>query len=216
MVSQTVAKPLGLIKDLRILVHGIPYAMTFIVIWSSVLNSIYFMLLGRPWLKDAKVFRDWGNNIITIQRAGIIKTIPITKNLGAPTKHLKILICYDFHFGIFDEEEDLMFATKLGLFSIGTIIVPTLILLDQLVKLITSTSLNLVSHVTKLVEHVSEPPVLSNVPIKLVHVHPIKIAIPPDTFQQHLLKTFFQLEVGEMDIDETPTQIGVQNLHITS
>jgi hypothetical protein len=31
-----------------------------------VLNSSYFMLLGRPWLRDAKVFHDWGNNIITI------------------------------------------------------------------------------------------------------------------------------------------------------
>jgi hypothetical protein len=32
MADQTIAKPLGLIKDLRIFVHGIPYAMIFIVI----------------------------------------------------------------------------------------------------------------------------------------------------------------------------------------
>jgi hypothetical protein len=32
MANQTITKPLGLIKDLKILVHGIPYAMTFIVI----------------------------------------------------------------------------------------------------------------------------------------------------------------------------------------
>jgi hypothetical protein len=32
MVDQTIVKPLGLIKDLKILVHGIPYAITFIVI----------------------------------------------------------------------------------------------------------------------------------------------------------------------------------------
>jgi hypothetical protein len=32
MIDQTIAKPLGLIKDLRILVHGIPYAMTFTII----------------------------------------------------------------------------------------------------------------------------------------------------------------------------------------
>jgi hypothetical protein len=44
------------------------------------------MLLGRPWLKDAKVFHDWGNNIITIQGIDTIKNIPITKKLGAPTK----------------------------------------------------------------------------------------------------------------------------------
>jgi hypothetical protein len=44
-----------------------------------------------------------------------------------------VLVCYDFHYGIFDEEEDLMFATKPRLFSIGTIVVPTSVWLDQLV-----------------------------------------------------------------------------------
>jgi hypothetical protein len=125
MANQTIAKPLGLIKDLRILVHGIPYVMTFIVIQSSVLDSSYSMLIGRPWLKDAKVSHDWGNNIITIQNVGTIKTIHVTKKLGTLTKHPKILVCNDFHFGISNEKEDLMFTTKLGLFSIGTIVVPT-------------------------------------------------------------------------------------------
>jgi hypothetical protein len=32
MANQTIVKPLGLIKDLRILVHGIPYVVTFNVI----------------------------------------------------------------------------------------------------------------------------------------------------------------------------------------
>jgi hypothetical protein len=32
MANQTIAKPLGFIKDLRILVHGIPYVVTFNVI----------------------------------------------------------------------------------------------------------------------------------------------------------------------------------------
>jgi hypothetical protein len=48
MVNQTIVKPLGLIKDLRIFVHGIPYVVTFTVIQSSVLNSSYFMLLSHP------------------------------------------------------------------------------------------------------------------------------------------------------------------------
>jgi len=58
MVDQTIAKPLGLIKDLRILVHGIPYVMTFIIIQSSVLDSNYSMLLGHPWLRDVKMSHD--------------------------------------------------------------------------------------------------------------------------------------------------------------
>jgi hypothetical protein len=47
MADQTIAKPLGLIKDLKIFVHGIPYTITFTIINSSVLNSNYSMLLGR-------------------------------------------------------------------------------------------------------------------------------------------------------------------------
>jgi hypothetical protein len=52
-----------------------------------------------------------------------IRTIPITKKLGVQTKKPKVLICYDFHFGIFDEEEDMMFAAKLDLISTRTIVV---------------------------------------------------------------------------------------------
>jgi len=32
MANQTITKPLGFIKDLKILIHGIPYAINFIVI----------------------------------------------------------------------------------------------------------------------------------------------------------------------------------------
>jgi hypothetical protein len=95
------------------------------------------MFLGCPWLRDVKVFHDWGNNTITIQGVNIVKTIPVTKKLGAPTKRLEILVCYDFHFGIFDEEKDLMFDIELGVFSIGTIVVPTSVWSNRLVKLIT-------------------------------------------------------------------------------
>jgi hypothetical protein len=60
---------------------------------------------------DVKVSHDWGNNTIIIQGVNIVRTICVTKKLGTPTKHPKILVCYDFHFGIFNEEEDFMFAT---------------------------------------------------------------------------------------------------------
>jgi hypothetical protein len=43
IVNQTIAKPLGLIKDLKILVHGIPHVVTFTIIQSSVLDSNYSM-----------------------------------------------------------------------------------------------------------------------------------------------------------------------------
>jgi hypothetical protein len=47
-------------------VHGIPFVITFIVLQNSVVNSNYSMLLGRPWLKDAKVAHDWANIMVII------------------------------------------------------------------------------------------------------------------------------------------------------
>jgi hypothetical protein len=84
--------------------------VTFIVIQNSVLDSSYFMLLGWPWLKDVKMSHDWGNNTITIQ-GNTIRTILVIKKIRAPIKCLEMLACYDFHFGIFDKEKDLMFVT---------------------------------------------------------------------------------------------------------
>ncbi len=71
---------MGLIRDLEIYVHGIPYITTFIVFHISVVDFSYSMLLGRPWLKDAKMAHDWGNDIITIQGNGRVKTITVTKH----------------------------------------------------------------------------------------------------------------------------------------
>jgi hypothetical protein len=78
------------------------------------------MLLGRPWLKDAKVAHDWGNNIITIQRNGIVRTFIVTKHLEGEVRRLKMLLCYDYQNGIIDEE-DIIFATEPNFFSIGII-----------------------------------------------------------------------------------------------
>ncbi len=76
-------------------------------------------------MKNAKISHDWGTNIVTIQGIGIIITIPITNKLGIQTKRLEVLVCYDFHSGIFDKEKDVMFAIEFDLFSRGTIIIPS-------------------------------------------------------------------------------------------
>jgi hypothetical protein len=75
-----------------------------------------------------------------------------------------------------------MFAIEPRLFSMGTIVIPTLVCSNQHVKLITSASLNLVEQVVKHVEPMLEPHVLSNIPIKLISVQLVKITIPPEIF----------------------------------
>jgi hypothetical protein len=72
MANQTTTKLMGLIRDLKIYVHGIPYITTFTILQNSVVDFSYSMLLGRPWLKDAKVAHDWGSNIVTIQGNGTV------------------------------------------------------------------------------------------------------------------------------------------------
>jgi hypothetical protein len=65
MAYQTMTKPVGLIEDFKIYVHGIPYIITsFIILQNIVVDSNYSMLLGRPWFRDVKITHDWGNNMI--------------------------------------------------------------------------------------------------------------------------------------------------------
>jgi hypothetical protein len=54
------------------------------------------MLLGRPWLRDAKVAHDWGSNIVTIQGNGTIRTITVTKHLGGEVRSPKMLLCNNY------------------------------------------------------------------------------------------------------------------------
>jgi hypothetical protein len=60
------------------------------------------MLLGRPWLRDAKVAHDLGSNIVTIQGNGTVKTITVTKQLGGEVRRPKMLLCFDYQNGIID------------------------------------------------------------------------------------------------------------------
>jgi hypothetical protein len=114
-------KPLGIIKSLRIHIHGIPYTTTFTILKNNVVDSSYFLLPRRLWLIDAKVTHDWGNNVIIVQGNGIIKTISVNKKLGTKTRRPHVFVCYDLMEGLINEEEYLIFETKPKLFSIGTI-----------------------------------------------------------------------------------------------
>ncbi len=92
MVDQTTTKPVGLIRDLNIYVHGISYITTFTILQNNVVDFSYSMLLRRPWLRHAKVTHDWGRNIVTIQGNGIVRTIIITKHLGGEVRRPKVLL----------------------------------------------------------------------------------------------------------------------------
>jgi hypothetical protein len=101
--------PVGLICDLKIYVHEIPYVT---MLQKSVIDANYSMLLGRPWLRDAIITHDWGNNTMTVQGNGMVRTVVVTKHLRAKVKQPEVLLCYNYQNGIIDEEEDIIFVTK--------------------------------------------------------------------------------------------------------
>jgi len=85
-------RPLGIIRVLKIHIHGIPYVATFIVLQNNVVDFCYFMLQRRPWFRNAKITHDWGNNVITIQGNGIIRTILVNKKWEQKPKDPKYLL----------------------------------------------------------------------------------------------------------------------------
>jgi hypothetical protein len=89
MANQTITKPHGLIKDLKIFVHGISYIVTFIVINNSVINSNYLMLLKCPWLRDAKVSHDGEPILLLYKKQVQLKPYLLAKNLVLQPKDQK-------------------------------------------------------------------------------------------------------------------------------
>jgi hypothetical protein len=117
MADQTLTKLIRLTWNLKIHIHGIPYVVTFIVMKNNVLNASNSMLLGCPWLRDVKVTHDWGNNLISIDGNGTIRTIAITKHLDSNTKCLQVLLCYGFVNRVTNEEENVLLANWICLQS---------------------------------------------------------------------------------------------------
>jgi hypothetical protein len=77
MADQAVVQPIGLIQNVRIHIHGISYFITLTIIRNKEVNEAYSMLLGRPWLIDAKVYHDWDKKVVTTQGNGTVKTTSV-------------------------------------------------------------------------------------------------------------------------------------------
>ncbi len=116
MVDFSFIKPLGIIPNIRIRIHGIPYIVTFIVMNNKIVDPTYSMLLGRPWLWDAKVVHDWGTNMVTIKGNGTIKIISISKYLNGNIRRPQMVINYNFIKGIIDAKEKIMISLSLTYF----------------------------------------------------------------------------------------------------
>ena len=121
MANGTIAKPTGLLRDVKIHIHGIPYIVTLTIIDCQTIKSDYSMLFGRPWLRNAKVIHDWANDQVQIMGNGTIKTVKINRQLGYEAVTPHALVCYNFAKGITDDEETTFLAADPTLQPVGTI-----------------------------------------------------------------------------------------------
>ena len=121
MANGTIAKPTGLLRDVKIHIHGIPYIVTLTVIDCQTIKSDYSMLLGRPWLRNAKVIHDWANDQVQIMGNGTVKTVKINRQLGYEAVTPHALVCYNFAEDITNDEETILLAADPTLQPVRTI-----------------------------------------------------------------------------------------------
>jgi hypothetical protein len=58
MADQQHVQPMGIFKDLSIQIFGLEFFIIAIILKMEGLNNKYSMLLGRLWLRQAKVHHD--------------------------------------------------------------------------------------------------------------------------------------------------------------
>ena len=58
MANQTRVQPVGLFNHFKISIHNIPYTIAVTVVEMADQQVDYSMILGCPWLRDAKVEHD--------------------------------------------------------------------------------------------------------------------------------------------------------------
>ncbi|RYA56905.1 retropepsin-like aspartic protease, partial [Enterobacter cloacae complex sp. CH23B] len=67
MANGSIVTPIGMLKDLRIKVLGHKVRQTFIVMDFSKHPMSFEMILGRPFMREAKLVHDWSKNHVYLQ-----------------------------------------------------------------------------------------------------------------------------------------------------
>ncbi|KAH7437914.1 hypothetical protein KP509_05G095200 [Ceratopteris richardii] len=66
MADQTQVKPAGLLKNVSTVVGGLEFKVDYLIVRPRTSEATFSILLGRPWLVQAKCVHDWRTGIITI------------------------------------------------------------------------------------------------------------------------------------------------------
>jgi hypothetical protein len=94
----------------------------------SVANGRYFpkaysMLLGRPWVKQAKVHHDWGNNILRIIIDTKTMTLSTKKQIMVhpSQKPCNLNDIYDWEGGLMDGDKECLYHVVPKLLHVGEV-----------------------------------------------------------------------------------------------
>ena len=78
MVDGTTTRPVGVVKDLKIKTFSITYHIEFVAMdFKNPINS-YDIILGRPFLRSARIVHDWSSNIIYLQEDTFVTKVDLT------------------------------------------------------------------------------------------------------------------------------------------
>ena len=77
MADQWRVRPLGILRNIFLDIGGISFSMAFVVLSMEDTLEEYNIILGRPWLRQAKVRHDWAANQLTIRRGRRKVKIPL-------------------------------------------------------------------------------------------------------------------------------------------
>lgn len=67
LVDQSRLSPLGLVKNVPILIVGVRFLVYFLMVNFPSHGSSFSILLGIPWLRVVAVMHDWNNETLMLQ-----------------------------------------------------------------------------------------------------------------------------------------------------
>ena len=107
MADQRRIQPLGILRNQEIIVAGLAFSVNFVVLRMDEGDSPYPLLVGRPWLRAAKVKQDWGSQKITIRKGKKKVKVNMIPSVKLP-KHARALYAQGINMveEIEDDEED--------------------------------------------------------------------------------------------------------------
>lgn len=121
MANQNKVRPDGILRHLRVSIHGVEFELTFIVLDMQGEDG-YELLLGRTWLRGASAKQDWGADTITFDGPLGPVTAPVCpRRPPPPSKRPQAIEELDYVQGFTDDDERVFLDANPDVHAIATV-----------------------------------------------------------------------------------------------